>query len=230
MHVLVVEDERDTAESLVLGLRRHGYEAAAAGTGAQALKAYSDTDLILLDLELPDIDGLEVCRHIREACDTPIIAFTDRGTELDRVLGLQAGSDDCLDKPYGFRELIARIDAVMRRARQTRLPTEAPVERGPLRIDTAMREVWLDGRRIETSRKEFDLLYCLASNPGLVITRRRLMSEIWGDPMHHYPEGSQISRTIDTHVSTLRRKLGSSAWIRTVRGVGFTFGQAAPSS
>lgn len=227
MHVLVVEDERETAESLALGLRRHGYEVVAADTGAQALKTYTDTDLILLDLELPDIDGLEVCRIIRAACDTPIIAFTDQGTELDRVLGLQAGSDDCLDKPYGFRELMARIDAVMRRARNAHEPRERVVERGPLRIDTATREVWMDGRRIETSRKEFDLLHYLASNPGVVMSRRRLMAEIWGDPMHHYPDGSHISRTIDTHVSTLRRKLGSSAWIRTVRGVGFTFGQVS---
>ncbi|NGO68928.1 response regulator transcription factor [Streptomyces sp. SB3404] len=225
MHVLVVEDEKDTAESLVRGLRRHGYDVAAAATGARALGAYADTDLVLLDLELPDIDGLEVCRSIRAACDIPIIAFTDRGTELDRVLGLQAGSDDCLDKPYGFRELIARIDAVMRRARSRPAPPEPVVERGPLRIDTATREVWLHGRWIATSRKEFDLLHYLASHPGVVIPRRRLMAEIWGDPMRHHADCSQVSRTIDTHVSTLRRKLGSGAWIRTVRGVGFTFGQ-----
>ncbi|MGP3949286.1 response regulator transcription factor [Streptomyces sp. 7N604] len=223
MHVLVVEDEVDVAESLIRGLRRHGYDAVGVATGSRALDTYRDADLVLLDLELPDIDGLEVCRTIRAAGDTPIIAFTDHSNESDRVLGLQAGSDDCLNKPYGFRELMARIDAVMRRVRPRHPATDPAIEHGPLRIDAATREVWLDGGLVEVTRKEFDLLYYLASHPGVVISRRQLMAEIWGDPMTH-TASPHVSRTIDTHVSTLRGKLGSSNWIRTVRGVGFLFG------
>ncbi|WP_306318237.1 MULTISPECIES: response regulator transcription factor [unclassified Streptomyces] len=229
MHVLLVGDELGISDCLLRGLRQQGYGVAQARTGAQALKVHEQMDLVLLDLQLPDIDGLEVCRSIRAVSDTPIISFTSEPSELVRVLGLQAGSDDCLDKPYGFRELVARIDAVMRRAGGIAERMKM-VEHGALRINAATREVQLAGRTIETSRKEFELLYYLASNPGVVVSRRRLMAEIWGDPMRNYPAGSAVSRTIDTHVSILRRKLGSSAWIRTVRGVGFTFtGEIAAS-
>jgi DNA-binding response OmpR family regulator len=203
------------AESLVRGLRRHGHEVNHIDSGREALEAYEDADLILLDLELPDLDGLEVCRSIRTACDIPIIAVTARCTELDRVLGLQAGADDYLTKPYGFRELMARVDAVMRRARpQTTTPSI--IVHGPLLIDTGSREVTLRGRRIPMTRKEFDLLCLLASNPDTVIPRKRLMNQIWGD--------SWSRRTVDTHVSTLRNKLGASSWVITVRGVGFRLG------
>jgi DNA-binding response OmpR family regulator len=170
---------------------------------------------VLLDLELPDLDGLEVCRGIRAACDTPVIAVTARGTELDRVLGLQAGADDYVVKPYGFRELMARMDAVMRRSR--RQPHAARViSHGLLRIDANLREVSIDGRCIDVTRKEFDLLYLLASNPNTVIPRKLLMQQVWGD--------SWSRRTVDTHVSSLRTKLGASSWIITVRGVGFRLG------
>lgn len=226
MQVLVVEDEAEIAESLACGLRRYGYETVSVTTGAGALAAYRDVELVLLDLELPDIDGLEVCRRIRSASDTPIIAFTGRGTELDRVLGLQAGSDDCLGKPYGFRELIARIEAVMRRVRPQRgVRQGGTIECGPLTIDAVGREVWLDGELVEVTRMEFELLHYLASHPGAVITREQLMAELWGNPMAH-TLGKRVSRTIDTHVSALRSKLGSNTWILTVRGVGFRFGCA----
>lgn len=176
---------------------------------------YEDADLVLLDLELPDLDGLEVCRGIRSANDIPIIAVTARGTELDRVLGLQAGADDYVVKPYGFRELMARMDAVMRRARP---PANAPhvVSRGPLRIDVGSREVSVDGRIVDVTRKEFDLLYLLAAQPDTVIPRKRVIHQVWGD--------SWSRRTVDTHVSSLRHKLGCSDWIITVRGVGFRLG------
>ncbi|MFD8593137.1 response regulator transcription factor [Streptomyces sp. NPDC059637] len=217
VQVLVVEKEPCTAEALVQKLRRHGYRAESVATGAKALQAHHGCDLVLLDLELPDLDGLEVCRNIRATCDTPIIMVTDRNSELDRVLGLQAGSDDYLAKPYGFRELMARMEAVMRRARPQR-PAERVVTHGPLCIDALMREVQLDGRRIEVTRKEFDLLHLLASRPEAVISRRQLMGQVWDDSW------SQPGRTIDTHVSSLRNKLGSSSWIVTVRGVGFRLG------
>jgi len=213
--VLVAEGNRSDAKALVGELRRYGHDANSVGTGSETLQSFEDSDLVLLDLDLPDLDGLEVCRGIRSFSNIPIIAVTSRGTELDRVLGLQAGADDYLVKPYGFRELIARMEAVMRRA-QSQPAASKVVSYGPLSIDANRREVSLDGRPIDVTRKEFDLLYLLASNPQVVIPRKRLMHQVWGD--------SWSRRTVDTHVSSLRNKLGSSGWIITVRGVGFRLG------
>lgn len=217
LRVLVVEVNTAAAENLIQFLRQHGYDADCADTGSRALRKYHRADLVLLDLELPDLDGLEVCRAIRAACDTPIITVTARGTELDRVLGLQAGSDDCLAKPYGFRELIARVEAVMRRARP-RQHTVRAVSRGRLQIDSGSREVSLDGRIIEVTRKEFDFLHLLVSQPETVFTRKQIMARVWDT------EWTKFSRTIDTHVNSIRRKLGARTWIVTVRGVGFRLG------
>jgi DNA-binding response OmpR family regulator len=214
--VLVVESEAVEAEALVGALKRYGHEVDSVTSGGAALQSYGDADLVLIDLELPDLDGLEVCRGIRSMCDVPVIAVTARGSELDRVLGLQAGADDYLVKPYGFQELMARMEAVMRRARTSPSPATRVVSHGPLRIDASSRELMLHGRPVDVTRKEFDLLYMLASNAGTVIPRKRLMHQIWGD--------SWSRRTVDTHVSSLRNKLGDSGWIVTVRGVGFRFG------
>ncbi len=219
MRVLVVENDTAIAESLTCGLRRHGYHIESVDTGTRALNTYHRADLVLLDLELPDLDGLEVCRGIRASCDIPIIAVTARRTELDQVLGLQAGLDDYLAKPYGFRELIARIEAVMRRARP-RQPTVRAISHGPLCIDLGTREVRLNDQLINVTRKEFDLLYLLARQPETVVSRKQIMSTVWD------VEWARCSRTIDTHVNSLRKKLGTSAWIITVRGVGFRFGSA----
>lgn len=217
LRVLVVESETRAADSLVQGLRRHGYRAQSVATGSAALREYRNSDLILLDLDLPDLDGLEVCRGVRADADTPVIAVTARDTELDRVLGLQAGADDYMVKPYGFRELMARIEAVMRRVRMQ--PALAQViTRGPLRIDAGTREVRLHGEPVDVTRKEFDLLHLLASQPDHVVSRKQLMTQVWEDSW------SRPGRTIDTHVSSLRNKLGSSRWILTVRGVGFRLG------
>lgn len=217
LRVLVVENEERAADTLVQALLRQGYDAESVATGGKALQEHHQADLILLDLDLPDLDGLEVCRGIRAVSDTPIITVTARGSELDRVLGLQAGSDDYMVKPYGFRELLARIEAVMRRSRP-RQEIARTVDHGPLRIDATTREATLDGRQVDLTRKEFDLLHLLASQPGAVISRRQLMTQVWEDTW------SQRGRTIDTHVSSLRGKLGSSSWIITVRGVGFRLG------
>lgn len=223
MRVLVVEDDSVVAESLTRALRRYGYDADSVDTGTRALRTYHRADLVLLDLELPDLDSLEVCRGIRAACDTPIIAVTARGTELDRVLGLQAGLDDCLVEPYGFRELIARIDAVMRRARP-QPPAIQTISQGPLQIDFGAREVRLNGQLVVVTRKEFDLLYLLACQPETVVSRKQIMSEVWNT------EWTKFSRTIDTHVSSLRKKLGVGTWITTVRGIGFRLGSGCDTS
>ncbi|MFE3824863.1 response regulator transcription factor [Streptomyces sp. NPDC059092] len=212
-----MESDNEDAEFLVKGLQRHGHDVERVDAGIPALDVYEGADLVLLDLELTDLDGLEVCRRIRAEGNTAIIVVTARGTELDRVLGLQAGADDYLVKPYGFRELMARIEAVMRRV-QTSAVAPAVITHGPLYIDAAARQVSLNGRRVEVTRKEFDLLYLLAAQPDAVVSRKRIMQAVWGDVWSR--------RTIDTHVSSLRGKLGNSDWIHTVRGVGFQLGCA----
>ncbi|MFI0164500.1 response regulator transcription factor [Streptomyces sp. NPDC017095] len=219
VQVLVVENDTPAADELTQELRRNGYVASSVSTGAEALQALGGVDIVLLDLDLPDLDGLEVCRRIRVAGNVPIISMTARGAELDCVLGLQAGADDYLVKPYGLRELLARMEAVLRRVRP-RSPAARVITHGPLRIDTGARELLMDGRRVDLTPKEFDLLCQLASQPGTTLSRRQLLSQVWDD------EWSHRSRTIDTHVSSLRSKLGSSRWIVTVRGVGFRIGHA----
>lgn len=219
MRVLVVEEQEEESKSLVRGLQRHGHDITAVRSGAEALAEHPSADLVLLDLGLSDMDGLEVCRRIRSESDTPIISFTDRAAAVDKILGLQAGSDDCLDRPYVFRELMARIDAVMRRSKTRRM---AAVVRGGLLIDSDAREVRLDGKLVEATRREFDLLHYLASRPDVVVSRQRLMVDVWGHPSQ-VELGAQASRTIDTHVSSLRGKLRDPDWIITVRGVGFRF-------
>jgi DNA-binding response OmpR family regulator len=214
-HILVAESDACEASTLVRGLRRHGHNIDRVVTGAEALEAFQDADLVLLDLEMPDLDGLEVCKKIRSVSDVPLIAVTARSTELDCVLALQAGADDYLIKPYGFRELIARMDAVIRRSR-TRAPLPQTISHGELRIDAGTREVRLDSRLIDLTRKEFDLLYHLAAHCDTVVSRKELMRQVWGDTWSR--------RTVDTHVSSLRSKLGATGWIITVRGVGFRLG------
>lgn len=216
MRVLVIEDEATTAESIVSGLRRHGFDADWVDSGKRALEIHQKVDFIVLDLGLPDTDGLEVCRRIRKVSETPIIAVAEKQNELERVLGLQAGSDDCIDRSYGIHELVARIHAIMRRIRPTRSTAGGTLAHGPLHIDIPSREVRLHDEPMSLTRKEFDLLLTLASQPGTVLTRKDLMAQVWHDT---WAKG----RTIDTHVNSLRAKLGCSDWIVTVRGVGFRF-------
>jgi two-component system, OmpR family, response regulator RegX3 len=213
MRVLVVEDERAIAEPLAEGLRREGFEVEWASTGGAALEATA-TDVVLLDLRLPDMDGLDVCRRLRERSDVPIIVVTARGEEADRVAGLELGADDYVVKPFGLRELIARIRAVTRRGRLPQSEDGAMRIR-KLEVDPRTRRVRLGDREIELTPKEFDLLAALARDPGAVVSRRRLLNEVWETNWY----GS--SKTIDMHVAALRRKLGDVGWIETVRGVGF---------
>ncbi|WP_018722279.1 response regulator transcription factor [Salinispora fenicalii] len=219
MHVLAVEHDEHAAERLVACARRLGHHTSLVRTGRKALASFDNSDFVLLDLDLPDVDGLDVCRAIRAAGSTPIIAFTGGGGETDRVLGLQAGADDCITKPYGLRELAARIEAVLRRTGGNR--DAGTVQRGPLRIYPARREATLHKRTLSLTRKEFDLLHLLASNPERILTREELMARIWQDGEAVNRRSSRASRTLDTHVGTLRNKIGSGTTIVTVRGVGF---------
>nr|WP_234018767.1 response regulator transcription factor [Streptomyces sp. LaPpAH-165] len=226
MRVLVVDSDRSNGNTLSAQLKRHGYDVEICTTGTEALEKHEKFDLFLIDLLLPDIDGLEVCRAVRATSDIPVIAFTDAGMKLDRILCLQAGCDDCMAKPYGFRELLARIDAVLRRSHPVapRTTRAEAIAHGSLCIDPETREVRLNGRLIGLTLKEFDLLHRLASEPHTVHSRASLMAAVWGFPGHHVP-GGRASRTIDTHVSAVRSKLGSPDWIITVRGVGFRMGR-----
>ena len=213
MHVLVVEDDDAIAEPLVDGLRREGFDVTRVANGNDALEAAA-FDLVLLDLRLPDIDGLDVCRQLRERSRVPIIVVTARGEEADRVVGLELGADDYLVKPYGLRELIARIRAVTRRAAGA-VGAGEPLRVGGLEVDERARTASLHGDELELTPKEFDLLAALARDPGAAVTRQRLLADVWQTTWY----GS--AKTIDVHVAALRKKLGDAHWIETVRGIGF---------
>lgn len=215
MRILLVEDEDAIAEPLADGLRREGFDVDWAATGADALEAPAP-DLVLLDLRLPDTDGLDVCRRLRERSDVPIIVVTARGEEADRVVGLELGADDYVVKPFGLRELIARIRAVTRRSSGRGAGSAGQALRvGELEVDERARRATLGGRDLELTPKEFDVLAALARDPGAAVSRRRLLEEVWQTTWY----GS--AKTIDVHVAALRRKLGEPGWIETVRGVGF---------
>ena len=212
MHLLVVEDEDAIAEPLVEGLRREGFEVTRAATGAEALAA-PPVDLVLLDVRLPDIDGFAVCRELRVRSDVSIIMVTAKGEEIDRVVGLELGADDYVVKPFGLRELVARIRAVSRRGPARRHGRET-LSVGELEVDVAARRATLAGRELGLTVKEFDLLALLASDPDVVVDRPRILREVWGTTWY----GS--SKTVDVHVASLRKKLGDPTLIETVRGVG----------
>jgi DNA-binding response OmpR family regulator len=216
VHVLIVEDDDAIAAPLEKGLRREGFETTRVGTAADALTA-TGHDLVLLDLGLPDADGFEVCRKMRAGSDVAIIVITARGEEIDRVIGLELGADDYIVKPFGFRELVARIRAVTRRADGRALATEAdPVTTiDDLVIDRRVRRVTVAGSEVELTRKEFDLLAFLAEDPGAICTRRDILESVWDE--HWYGP----TKTLDVHVASLRRKLGRAELVETVRGVGY---------
>jgi DNA-binding response OmpR family regulator len=220
VRVLIVEDEDAIAEPLAKGLIREGFEVERVVTGQQALEA-TEPDVVLLDLRLPDLDGYTVCRELRARSDVPIIMVTAKGEEIDRVVGLELGADDYIVKPFGFRELVARIRAVTRRA-APRVDERRPRRVGPLEVDSRSRRARLDGRELELTPKEFDLLALLASDPGAVVSRQRILEEVWDT--HWYGH----TKTIDVHVASLRKKLGDPSWIETVRGIGFRFRELEP--
>ncbi len=219
MRVLLVEDDVRVAAALENSLRRRGYETLRAATAAQALAAPA-VDLVLLDLGLPDRDGLDVCREMRRRGDVAIIAVTARAEERDRVAGLRTGADDYVVKPFGLAELEARIEAVMRRAGRTGT-SPLPITVGVLTIDLGAHRVTLDGAEVVLTRKEFDLLVALARRPGAVVSRDRLLAEVWQTTW------TGNAHTVEVHLGSLRAKLGDPTLIQTVRGVGYKLREPA---
>ena len=211
MQILIVEDDDAIAKPLAAGLEREGFDVTRVATGEDALEA-ALPDLVLLDLRLPGMDGTEVCRRLRARSDVPIIVVTAKGEEVDRVVGLELGADDYLVKPFGFRELLARIRAVMRRARPG--TDRAQIHVGALEIDVRGRRAIMGDEALNLTTKEFDLLALLASEQGDVVSRQRILREVWDT------EWFGPTKTVDVHVASLRKKLGDPGWIETVRGVG----------
>ena len=229
VHVLVVEDDAPIAQSLVESLEGAGFEVTHAPDGRTALavdlEGGAAPDVILLDLGLPDMDGYDVCRQVRTRSDVPIIVVTARGEELDRVLGLELGADDYVVKPFGARELVARIRAVARRYRAgaaggggESAGVDSDHDRivvGPLVVDRRTHRVLLDGEELALTPKEFELLAFLAADAGAVRTRGDIIEHVW-DANWFGP-----TKTVDAHVAGIRKKLGDPAWVEAVRGVGF---------
>ena len=222
MKLLVVEDDRSIASSLIDGLTAEGYTVEHAASGAAALAA-SDYDMVLLDLGLPDMDGRDLFRQLRARSATPIIMLTARAEEFDRVLGLELGADDYVTKPFSFRELVARIRAVSRRtleasadpaANASAITTEVQTILS-LAVDRRTRRVHVDNEEVLLTAKEFDLLAYLALDAGAVRTRTEILENVWD--AHWYGP----TKTVDAHVASLRKKLGRREWIQAVRGVGF---------
>ena len=218
--LLVVEDDPTIAEPLARALRRDGYDVDVRADGASALARANrgDVDMVLLDLGLPDVDGMDVCRRLRaESPGLPILMLTARADELDTVIGLDAGADDYVTKPFRLAELLARVRAVIRRGQ-----VESAVhEVRDITVDSDARKAWLGGAELQLTVKEFDLLRVLVRDAGRVVSRGQLMREVWGAPR------PSSTKTLDMHMTWLRRKLGDdpvdSRYITTVRGVGFRF-------
>ena len=214
MDILLVEDDDAIAASLISGLATSGMTVRRVSNGADAVAA-EIPDVVLLDIGLPDFDGFEVCRRIRQKSQVPIIMLTARDEEIDRVFGLEIGADDYVTKPFGLRELIARIRAVSRRRAAVDLPASEVLEIGNLKLDLSTRRVYMSGKEVELTTKEFDLLAYLAEHPGIVHRRTDIMESVW-DANWYGP-----TKTLDAHVAAVRKKLGNADWIEAVRGVGF---------
>ncbi|MDX6479229.1 MAG: two-component system, OmpR family, alkaline phosphatase synthesis response regulator PhoP [Gaiellaceae bacterium] len=221
--VLVVEDEASIASFVSLYLKNAGYGVRTASTGTEALSAAASDSpaLIVLDLMLPDIDGIEVCKRIRQRSDVPILMLTARDEDVDKIIGLEVGADDYLTKPFNPRELVARVKSVLRRAAPARQdPENAIIKHGDLTVDSGRREVRVGEEEIQLAPKEFDLLWELLDHRGLVLTRDQLLERVWGYTF------AGDTRTVDVHVRQLRRKLGDASPIVTVWGVGYKVGPA----
>ncbi len=216
--VLVVEDEGSIASFVALYLKNAGYAVHTAATGVEALSRVgsSPPSLIVLDLMLPDIDGIEICRRIRKTSDVPILMLTARDEDVDKIIGLEVGADDYLTKPFNPRELVARVKSILRRTAPERRELESKqIRHGDLLIDAGRREVRVGDDEIQLAPKEFDLLWELLDHRGLVLTRDQLLERVWGYTF------AGDTRTVDVHVRQVRRKLGDASPIVTVWGVGY---------
>jgi DNA-binding response OmpR family regulator len=216
--VLLVEDEENLASLVQAYLEREGYSVVAVGSGAEALSALEQQPvrLVVLDLTLPDMDGLEVCRQIRARSSVPVVMLTARDDEVDRLAGLDVGADDYIGKPFSPKELVARMKAVLRRAEPHREQREEQLLLlGDVVLWRSAREVTVAGNRVELRMQEFDLLAYLMENRGLVLSREVLLERVWG---LQYAGGT---RTVDVHVAQLRRKLARPELIQTIRGAGY---------
>jgi DNA-binding response OmpR family regulator len=214
--ILVVDDEPNIADLVELYLRRDGYRVvkAAAGEDVAAAVSAHRPRLVVLDVGLPDIDGLEVCRRLRQNSSIPVIFLTARDTEIDRVLGLELGADDYVTKPFSPPELVARVKAVLRRTDSTAPPSEI-VQVGAVTIDAGRREVRVGDAPVALTTKEFDLLRFLAERPGLALSRQQILDGVWGF------DWFGDARTVDVHIAQVRKKLAAAVRIDTVRGVGY---------
>ena len=215
--VLVVDDEKNIVQLARLYLNNEGFQVEEAYDGKEALEKVrtAHPDLIVLDLMMPGMDGLTVCREVRKTSNLPIIILTARADDVDKIVGLELGADDYVTKPFNPRELVARVKAVLRRT-QDSAPATPVIEVGDVKIDVARREVWAGDRPLTLRAKEFDLLVAFARHPGIVMDRERLLNQVWG--MDYYGD----SRTIDVHVAWVRDKLtNTSVQIQTVWGVGY---------
>jgi two-component system, OmpR family, response regulator RegX3 len=221
--VLVVEDEPSFADALSYMLRKEGYEVAVAATGPDGIEEFdrSGADLVLLDLMLPGLSGLEVCRQLRLKSDVPVIMLTAKDAEVDKVVGLEVGADDYVTKPFSARELVARIRAVLRRRGEPEKPGSAVLECGPVRMDVQRHVVTVDGEPVQLPLKEFELLEVLLRNAGRVLTRGQLIDLVWGS------DYVGDTKTLDVHVKRLRAKVepepGRPRYLVTVRGLGYKF-------
>jgi DNA-binding response OmpR family regulator len=220
VHILLVEDDDRIAAALRPALHRHGMTTTRLSRGRGAVDHLAGVDVVLLDLGLPDVDGVDVCREIRAASEVPVIVVSARGEVDDRILGLHSGADDYLVKPYDIGELVARVHAVYRRRRVEAGPDAAVdvVEVDGVVVDLTRHTVTAAGRAVPLTRKEFQVLALLASSGGAVCTRSRIVAEVWGRSW------AGANRTLDVHVATLRTKLGRPELVQTVRGVGYRLG------
>ncbi|MFL5980376.1 MAG: response regulator transcription factor [Gaiellaceae bacterium] len=224
--VLVVEDEASIASFVSLYLKNAGYEVRTATNGTDALASVQNQQpsLIVLDLMLPDIDGIEICRRIRQKSDVPILMLTARDEDVDKIIGLEVGADDYMTKPFNPRELVARVKSILRRSGPAeREKQTAQLRHGDLLVDSGRREVFVGEEEIQLAPKEFDLLWELLDHRGLVLTRDQLLERVWGYTF------AGDTRTVDVHVRQLRRKLGDASPIVTVWGVGYKVAPARDS-
>ncbi|MGI5130205.1 response regulator transcription factor [Pseudonocardia sp. CA-107938] len=218
MRVLVVEDDDGVAQAIVAALSDHGYRTRTVGRAVDVWQHVHDVDLVLLDLGLPDGDGLEVLRRIRRIGGPGVLVLTARGTERDIVRGLRLGADDYLVKPVRLGELLARIEAIRRRLPAPGDSEVAAVRIGPLTVDPAARTATVDAELLDLTSKEFDILAVLARRPGAAVSRQEVLDAVWGDAY------LAVSRSLDVHVANLRTKLGTPGLLTTIRGFGYRLG------